>query len=97
MTIRATAEGNTISSHLRRKNRNASAGLVSETVSAPAAGGGVSEGANRLRKLEGKPFNALMISARPRRSAIKIVAELKLLVESSSSLRRPGGTSLTER
>ena len=86
-----------ISSHFRRNHRNASAGLLSTPGSAWAAPGGVSEGARRLRRLDGKPCSALMISASPRRSAIRIVAELKLLVESSSSLRNRGGTSFTDR
>ena len=57
----------------------------------------VSDDARRVRRPEGRPFSARRISSRPRRSAIRMVAELKLLVDSSSSLRSRGGTSLTDR
>ena len=53
--------------------------------------------AKRLRKVDGMPFKAFTISSRPRRSAIRMVAELKLLVDSSSSLRSLAGISPTER
>ena len=57
-----------------------------------AAGFEASEEAKRVRRLEGIPFKARTISSRPRRLAMRMVAELKLLVDASSSLRRFGGT-----
>src|ERR1700692_3990038 len=58
---------------------------------------GASDDARRVRRLDGNPFKAFTISSRPRRSAIRMVAELKLLVDSSSSLRSLAGISPTER
>src|SRR5258705_13750053 len=84
-TITATAVGNVISSQFRRMNPNKGAALLTAWVTGSPAGRGAREFAKRLRKFEGRPFNAFMISSRPRRSAIRIVAELKLLVDCSSS------------
>ena len=83
------AEGSVISSHLRRKNRSHGAFAISKRLEAAGSTAGVGRGASdavrRLRSPDGKPFNALKISARPRRSAIRMVAELKPLVDSSNS------------
>src|SRR6202790_2053608 len=97
-TISATAAGSVISSQLRRMKRMiGTALLTAASLARSPAGRGVSEFAKRLRKVDGIPFNAFTISSRPRRSAIRMVAELKLLVDSSSSLRSLAGISPTER
>src|SRR5271170_2848309 len=62
--------------------------------------GGVSSRAAveiRERRFDGKPRMARTISSLPLRSAIRMVAELMLLVDCSSFLRRGGGTSATDR
>src|SRR5450759_279893 len=51
----------------------------------------------RERTLDGSPRMARTISSRPRRSAIRIVAELMPLVDCSSFFRKRGGTSATDR
>src|SRR5579864_9604704 len=56
-----------------------------------------SELVRRERRLEGRPRIARTISSLPLRSAMRMVAELMLLVDCSSFLRRGGGTSSTER
>src|SRR5215472_13083021 len=48
-------------------------------------------------RLDGSPRIARTISSLPFRSAIRMVAELMLLVDCSSFLRSGGGTSFTER
>ena len=86
-----TAPGSRISTQLRRRNRTArvvncgcsGAGSAAESE---AARFGANDDARRVRRLDGIPFSARTISSRPRRSAIRMVAELKLLVDSSSSL-----------
>src|SRR6202042_3740698 len=85
------------SAQFRRRNASVCVFISEARNFGTSTGFEASDEASRVRNPDGRPFNARRISSRPRRSAIKIVAELKLFVDSSSSLRRRGGTSLTDR
>src|SRR6185369_8092418 len=90
-----TAPGSSSSGQLRRMKRAKGRGAWG--AGAAESWVGAREAASRVRNAEGRPCRARRISFRPRRSAIKMVAELKPLVDSSSSFRKRCGISLTDR
>ena len=103
---------NTNRDHPVRVNTSASAAAVSSVstirmvlrragvihwIAVAAASAAIRVCIHRRRTEPGRWRIALAISLRPRRSAIRMVAEFAPLVDFKSRVRNPAGTSSTER